>query len=64
MGGTSEEVTSAGSHGASLEHEVIRGALDELNFSDSATVTREDGMPTGGHHASDESLNEDSAKRD
>jgi hypothetical protein len=38
MGGPYEDVTTVGGPGASLEHDVIRGAHDELNLSDSATT--------------------------
>jgi hypothetical protein len=49
MGGPSEEVTTVGGPGASFEHEVIRGALNELGVTDSATSGEGDVSPTSLH---------------
>ena len=49
MGGPSEEVTSVGGPGASLEHEVIRSDHDELGITDSATIADGDVHPTSLH---------------
>jgi hypothetical protein len=56
--GSGDEVTSVGGPGASLEHEVVRRAHDEIVVDDSA------GTPYEGRHATDESLNEDHVQRD
>jgi hypothetical protein len=55
LGGPYDEVTAAGGPGASIEREVVRRAHDEIVVEDSAN------SPTDGRHASDESLNKDSA---
>lgn len=57
MGGPGDEVTMIGVPGASVEHEVTRGAHDELIVDDSAGTLYE------GRHASDESLNKDYVQR-
>ena len=57
LGGPYDEVTTVGGPGASVEHEVVRGAHDEIVVDDSA------GTPHGGRHASDESLNKDYVQR-
>ena len=54
-GGGGEEVTSVGGPGASLEHEVIRSAHDELGITDSATIADGDVHPTSLHGEFDSS---------